>query len=1775
VTLGSLVIGIESPQAGQQLHTDRDFLIVGHALDESATAFQGVQGSGIDRVQLFMDIPPDATPMPDAELGFSSANAATFGSQFANSGFRLRIHPSDFRPGSHNLYVVAHSAVTGEQLAMLFWISITKEPTGGWPPGPGASIGTGGGGGGGGSGSPSPAASTPAASSTGTAVATPTPTRTASGGTAGTGTPTPTSSITPPNTATSTSTPTLTGLATGTPTATNTPTVPSSATPTLTPTITSTATSTSTSTPTNTPVPQPVAVNDGPIAVLGNVQVTQSAPGVLTNDIPHGGSISALNGVSGSLPLTGISSNGANVTLRGDGSFDFNPKAGFQGSDSFTYTLTNSAGSSTASVSLTVSGMIWFVDNSRGSNGDGRLTSPFNCLSGSGCLSSVTTSASDTIFLYRQTAANYTGGVKLLASQHLAGQGASHSLSAISGLTPPAGSLPLPSTGGTNPIIVTTATATDAIDLATNNTVDGLTVGNKSGIGISGSAFGSLTVRDTSINGTGQALGLNNGSVTATFAGVSSSSSASNGISLNAIAGSLDLGNVSITNAATTGLSLVGSSATVTAGTVSINGAPTGMQFGVNTGGSFNATGAANLTNVTTTGVNANGATGTYLFNGLTIGFTGTVANTRGIDFRSCDLQFQTGNLSITGNGTPTSISIDLSGSLYPGGQPVTNNAPNIRLATGAGQTVVMSGAGTGVGLGDATVGSAGAYLRYGNQTPIASGGSGSSITVLAGGVTIDTSNLISANGFVQGRYEFTGVTYSGHATFERTNNPNFLFVSETATGDGSGSNPSNTISVAQLLTLDGTPANLNNKTVVCVNANGVMNFAATTLTLGSGTTIDGFGNGATVVVPGVPQPANVVGDTFALGGGSFTDPRGAATLTANANVNVLTLGNGDTVQNVNVNAGNNQIIGSGTAGFTLNGVVQTNAGTSAISLTNSSGTVAMTGGSISAAASSSFAINGGNSVATYTGNITQANNAALVSVSGGHTGSLTFQTGTLSATNGTGLQFSNANGTYHFSSTTTLNGGDAAIDILTGSRGTFSFSSNTSITNPSGTAFVANGSSANVTYDGNITRSGASAGLIVDVTNESGGTITFQTGTLSSSSSVGAGINLSSAGGTVNFNGTTTLNGGNAHVDINTGSSGTITFGTGASIGATTSPTGTAFNENTSTANVTYNGTVRQTNAANVVNISAKTGGTTTFGGAITADTTTANGINLTGNTGGTADFNGGGLGISTTTGLGFNATGGGTINVTGTGNSINSVNATALNVANTTIGSSGLTFQDISSGTSTTGATEPVSGVILNNTGSSGGLIVTGDGNTSVGGDSSGGTIQHTTGVGIALTNTADASFTNMNLQGTARSGIAGTSLTNFTFNNGTMNNSGTAAVAGDSDANIAFNSTSFVGAQTKTGNNISGTLAVTNSVLSNGFSAGLDIQSDAGTVTNANISNNTVSNPGAGGSGGTAGISLVGTGNATTSFSLDNASINHNTVTNGSQAGIQISIGNSSATGPGATAGIPNNSADLVKITNNAVSLATTGTNAIIVSNSGGNSASRTQTNFTITGNGRTAALGGSAPGALGSSGIGTVVIIGNNGYSTTTGTVDHNVITANQTSGGGNGIAGGNGVAGAGHAWTPDLTLLVTNNTISGTNGSGILLGGGGTSGIARLKVVGNTVSAPNDVGSFATDGIQVNAGNANSVNDQVYLNLVGNISAGQNGALGIGLSKQGINPAVNVFGIFDSGTLPGSQLPSSPSNAQVVSFTNANNPGAGGAEIISGSGFVKDTIQAPP
>ncbi len=233
----------------------------------------------------------------------------------------------------------------------------------------------------------------------------------------------------------------------------------------------------------------------------------------------------------------------------------------------------------------------------------------------------------------------------------------------------------------------------------------------------------------------------------------------------------------------------------------------------------------------------------------------------------------------------------------------------------------------------------------------------------------------------------------------------------------------------------------------------------------------------------------------------------------------------------------------------------------------------------------------------------------------------------------------------------------------------------------------------------------------------------------------------------------------------------------------------------------ITYGGTITTTGAAHAVDIQDRVGaagnitlsgtishasgngtsifldqnaaGTITFSGANSVlNSGTADAVHLTNNAGATINFTGGGLDIDTTSGAGFLATGGGpaattggTVTVTGTGNHLTSTTGTALNITNTTIGASNVTFQDVS-------ANGGANGIVLNNTGATGHLAVTGTGAAN-----SGGTIQNTTGAGISLTSTLSPTFNDINVQSTGGSGINGTDVTNFTLTNSTINNSGNA--------------------------------------------------------------------------------------------------------------------------------------------------------------------------------------------------------------------------------------------------------------------------------------------------------------------------------------------------------------------------------------------------------------
>ena len=360
----------------------------------------------------------------------------------------------------------------------------------------------------------------------------------------------------------------------------------------------------------------PIAFDDPSYTAAGNVRITiPAASGVLANDIdPDTGTNSGLTASSGA-----TSAQGGNVAMSANGGFSYNPPPGFTGTDTFTYTVTDAGGATgTGTVTFNVAGMIWFINAAAGGGGDGRLTSPFNCYTGAGCFSAVAADdPGDNIFLYSGA---YTGGNPLLANQRLIGQGAGASLSTITGITPPAGSDSLPATAGTRPTI-TTGAGTSGVLLGTGNTLRGFNIGNTGTTDITGTNFGTLTVQDIELNGTGRLVDLATGTVAATFDNLTSANGpGGQAVNLNGVGGALTVtGTTSITTPGGQGINIAGSSVAASFGTSTTitDPATQGILVGTSTGNvSFGNTTISDATDAISL---QNNSAGTRSFGTITV----------------------------------------------------------------------------------------------------------------------------------------------------------------------------------------------------------------------------------------------------------------------------------------------------------------------------------------------------------------------------------------------------------------------------------------------------------------------------------------------------------------------------------------------------------------------------------------------------------------------------------------------------------------------------------------------------------------------------------------------------------------------------------------------------------------------------------------------------------------------------------------------------------------------------------------------------------------------------------------------------------------------------------------------------------------------------------------------------------------------------------------------------------------------------------------------------
>ena len=509
----------------------------------------------------------------------------------------------------------------------------------------------------------------------------------------------------------------------------------------------------------------------------------------------------------------------------------------------------------------------------------------------------------------------------------------------------------------------------------------------------------------------------------------------------------------------------------------------------------------------------------------------------------------------------------------------------------------------------------------------------------------------------------------------------------------------------------------------------------------------------------------------------------------------------------------------------------------------------------------------------------------------------------------------------------------------------------------------------------------------------------------------------------------------------------------------------------------------------------------------------------------------------------------GGTSVTTTGT-NTINARSGVALNVTNTTIGVGNLTFVSISAGNNDANP-DPVSGIILSNTGS-GRLLVTGNGNTSVGGNSSGGTIQNVTGHAISLTSTQNPSFTNINIQGAGRSGVDGQQVTNFTLANSTINNVGTAAVGQHDESNISFNDNG-----TFTTNTVSGTVSITQNILTNARRHGIQIETGSGTISNLTITNNTLtSSTNSAVSLGT-GILIAVQGSAGTTAHLTTGNISNNTVTNFPSAeGIAL-LGGSGNTSNNTSSTLGANGTP-INITNNTIAGQATATQHL------GSNAIRASMNsqvgvmnVNISCNGKTTG-GCTATGPITNiQGQGISVFAG--GTITGTTTIDNNVIIANQTLGAGTqgmALQVDDGPAGLGTS-AANYNATITNNSVSNYEGNGIRVIARASLGFLDVTVNNNNVGVPS-LGN--RNAIRVDSGSATG-DVGVCLAISGNTADGSGVNAGIGLRKQGTVATTNDFGIVGLA-------PSPATAAQAQAKVTADNPASvGGVDIISGDNFI--------
>ena len=405
------------------------------------------------------------------------------------------------------------------------------------------------------------------------------------------------------------------------------------------------------------------------------------------------------------------SAQGGSVSVSVDGAFSYVPPAGFTGTDTFNYTVSDgNGGTDTSTVTVTVASRVWYVKNNATAGGTGRSTDPFDTLAEADTAANAT---GDITYVYKGdgTTTGLTGGFSLLANQKLLGE----PVNLVVGADTLATGTPAnrPSLSGT-------------VALASGSRVEAVDIAGSGGAAIAGTNTGGSDVTNVNLSGGAGGVALTG-----------------------AAAGTFNFTNFAINTTGGTGF-LVNSS-----GAPTINVGSGSTENVSATGGPAvdvrNANSASNLTFDAVSSTNSSGAGINLDSNGATP-FSASSGSISGAAGNAVDFNGGSGNITYPGTlGNGAGGTADITG--RTGGAIALSG--NINDTNDAGGGITMSG-NTG---GSTTFSGTTKTLNTGASAAFSSTGSGQTITFSGGGLNIDTTSGAGFSATGGGTVNVTGTS--------------------------------------------------------------------------------------------------------------------------------------------------------------------------------------------------------------------------------------------------------------------------------------------------------------------------------------------------------------------------------------------------------------------------------------------------------------------------------------------------------------------------------------------------------------------------------------------------------------------------------------------------------------------------------------------------------------------------------------------------------------------------------------------------------------------------------------------------------------------------------------------------------------------------------------------------------------------------------------------------------------------------------------------------------